>query len=72
MPEVTGASPPRCKLCGKRHWALCDNVYDPKELLTKIPKNQSGRKVHVRHMLETDHLAEELDSDVKPKRSKKK
>ncbi len=72
MPEVKGTSPPLCKMCGKRHWKSCPDIFDPKGYLDKIPKNQSHRQIMVRHGLETDQMAEELDKDVKPKREKKK
>ena len=64
MPDkVKGTSAPRCKLCQKRHWGLCPRVYDPKQFLDKV---------HARHTSETEHLAEELDAEVKPKRKVKK
>ena len=71
-PQVSGASPPKCKLCGKRHWKICPQSFDPKGYLDRVPKNESHRRIMVRHGLETDQMAEVLDKDVKPKRRKKK
>ena len=70
--KVKGTAPPLCKMCKKRHWGLCPDTVDVRKLLSVVPKNALGRRAEIRHGCETEHVAEELDASVKPKRKAKK